>query len=73
MHGVYGQAPKDVAKELNVLLIDWNKKSKDFFTTKGEPFVSENYFMNLLEEKYKATQKDQRQYAFATKGSYRGC
>ncbi|MFL1013457.1 rhamnogalacturonan acetylesterase [Flavisericum labens] len=54
VHGEYDQAPKDVAKEMNVLLIDLNLKSREFFTKKGKDFVSENYFMNLPAEKYEA-------------------
>lgn len=61
VHGDYDHAPKDVAEELQVILIDLNKKSRDFFTKKGEPFVSENYFMNLpagIYEAYPNGQKD---------------
>lgn len=53
-HGEYDTAPKEVAKEMNVLLIDLNKKSRDFFTKKGKEFVSKNYFMNLPEDTYEA-------------------
>lgn len=60
VHGDYDKAPKDVAKELNVMLIDLNKKSRAFFTKKGEPFVSENYFMNLPEGIYEAYPKGQK-------------
>lgn len=60
VHGGYGKAPKDVALELNVLLIDLNQKSRDFFTKKGESFVTENYFMNLPEGKYEAYPKGQK-------------
>lgn len=60
VHGDYDQAAKDVAKELNILFIDLNKKSRDFFTKKGERFVSENYFMNLPEGKYEAYPKGQK-------------
>lgn len=60
VHGEYDQAPKDVAKELKVLLIDLNKKSRDFFTKKGEPFVTENYFMNLPENVYEAYPNGQK-------------
>tara|TARA_R110002050_G_scaffold273113_1_gene417083 strand:+ start:91799 stop:92644 length:846 start_codon:yes stop_codon:yes gene_type:complete len=54
VHGEYDQAPKDVAKELNVKLIDLNKKSRDLFTKMGEDYVSENYFMNLPADVYEA-------------------
>lgn len=61
VHGDYDQAPKDVAAELQVKLIDLNKKSRDFFTKKGQDFVTDNYFMNLpsgLYEAYPNGQKD---------------
>lgn len=54
VHGEYDQAPKDIAEELNVMLIDLNQKSMGFFTKKGEPFVTENYFMNLPPNIYEA-------------------
>lgn len=54
VHGVYDQAAKEVAKELEVLLIDLNQRSMDLFTTKGKAFVTENYFMNLPAGKYEA-------------------
>lgn len=47
VHGIYDQAAKDIAKELDVMLIDLNKESMDFFTKKGQKYVTENYFMNL--------------------------
>lgn len=61
VHGLYDQAVKDVAKELDVMLIDLNKKSMQFFTQKGEKYVAENYFMNFeagLYEAYPQGQKD---------------
>lgn len=57
VHGEYDTAPKEIAKEMNVLLIDLNKKSRDFFTGKGKAFVSDNYFMNLPEDSYEAYPK----------------
>lgn len=54
VHGEYDIAPKDIAKEMNVFLIDLNKKSRDFFTQKGKEFVSKNYFMNLPKDTYEA-------------------
>lgn len=54
VHGEYDQAPKDVAEEMGVYLIDLNLKSREFFTKKGKDFVSENYFMNLPPGKYEA-------------------
>jgi lysophospholipase L1-like esterase len=60
VHGDYDQAPKDVATELQVMLIDLNKKSRDFFTKKGQDFVTENYFMNLPSRTYEAYPKGQK-------------
>lgn len=54
VHGAYPQAAKEVARELKVSLIDLNKKSRDFFTYKGQEYSSENYFMNLAEGIYEA-------------------
>ena len=54
VHGDYDQAAKDVAKELNVLLIDLNQLSMDHFSAKGEEYVTNNYFMNLPAGKYEA-------------------
>ncbi|WP_343590915.1 rhamnogalacturonan acetylesterase [Flavobacterium sp.] len=70
IHGLYPQAVKDVAKELNVMCIDLTQKSMDFFTKKGQSYVSENYFMNFpagLYEAYPDGQKDNTH--FQTKGA----
>lgn len=70
IHGLYPQAVKDVAKEMDVLCIDLTQKSIDFFTKKGQPYVSENYFMNFkggLYEAYPDGQKDNTH--FQTKGA----
>ncbi len=53
VHGAYPQAVKDVAKELNVLLIDLQQLSIDSFSAKGQEYVTANYFMNLPAGKYK--------------------
>lgn len=53
-HGEYPQAVKDVATEMNVLLIDLTQLSCDFFTKKGQDFVTINYFMNLPANTYRA-------------------
>ncbi|MDR7212551.1 rhamnogalacturonan acetylesterase [Flavobacterium piscis] len=47
VHGEYPQAAKDVAKGLNVKLIDLNELSIEFFTSKGQEYVTQNYFMNF--------------------------
>ena len=68
VHGEYDKAPKDVAAEMNVALIDLNKTSRDFFTQKGENYVSEKYFMNLpagVYEAYPEKQKDNTHFQTA--------
>ncbi|MNY42146.1 hypothetical protein D3C86_1770100 [compost metagenome] len=45
---------------MNVPYIDLNKLSMDFFTTKGQEYVSQNYFMNLPEGKYEAYPNGQK-------------
>lgn len=54
VHGKYPDAVKEVANEMNVLLIDLNQLSMDSFSEKGQAYVTENYFMNLEAGKYKA-------------------
>ncbi|WP_018479489.1 rhamnogalacturonan acetylesterase [Pontibacter roseus] len=60
VHGEYPQAVKDVARELNVLLIDLTQLSIDGFTAKGEEYVTNNYFMNLPAGKYTAYPEGQK-------------
>ncbi|MFW0714871.1 rhamnogalacturonan acetylesterase [Pedobacter sp. N23S346] len=59
-HGDYPQAVNDVANELKVPIIDLTTLSSDFFTTKGNDFVTKNYFMNLDSGKYVAYPKGQK-------------
>jgi lysophospholipase L1-like esterase len=54
VHGDYYKSAIEIADELEVLLIDLNQKSMVFFTKKGESFVTENYFMNILSGTYEA-------------------
>lgn len=54
VHGEYPNAMKEVAKELNVLLIDLTQLSIEAFTTKGQEYVTARYFMNLDKGIYKA-------------------
>lgn len=54
VHGEYDQAAKHVAKEMNVMLIDLNQRSMDYFSSKGRDYVTRNYFMNLSKGKYEA-------------------
>lgn len=61
VHGEYDQAVKDVAKELNVPLIDLNQSSREHFSKVGRDYVTEKYFMNLpagVYEAYPDGQKD---------------
>jgi lysophospholipase L1-like esterase len=70
VHGEYDKAPKDVAAEMKVALIDLNKASREFFTKKGKDFVSENYFMNFPAGKYEAYPEGQKDNThFQTKGA----
>lgn len=68
VHGEYPQAAKDVAKELNVKLIDLNELSMAFFTSKGQDFVTKNYFMTFesgLYEAYPNGQTDKTHFQVA--------
>lgn len=61
VHGEYPQAAKDVAKELNAKMIDLNELSMTFFSSKGQEYVTNTYFMNFgvgLYEAYPNGQKD---------------
>ena len=60
VHGEYWPAMKDVSNELKVQLIDLNQLSMDFFSSKGQEYVTNNYFMNLPEGKYEAYPKGQK-------------
>lgn len=60
VHGDYPQAVKDVAKELNVYLIDLNELSMASFSGKGQEYVSSHYFMNLPAGKYVAYPEGQK-------------
>lgn len=68
VHGDYPQAAKDVAKELNVKLIDLNELSMTFFSAKGQEYVTSHYFMNFEAGLYKAFpngQKDNTHFQIA--------
>ncbi len=61
VHGEYPNAVKEVAKELNVKLIDLTQLSIDAFTAKGQAEVTSKYFMNFekgLYHGYPEGQKD---------------
>ncbi|SHF74683.1 Lysophospholipase L1 [Flavobacterium fluvii] len=68
VHGEYPQTAKDVAKELNVKLIDLNELSMTFFTSKGQEYVTKNYFMTFeagLYEAYPNGQTDKTHFQTA--------
>ncbi|WPR74032.1 rhamnogalacturonan acetylesterase [Algoriphagus sp. NG3] len=61
VHGEYDAAAKEVAVELDALMIDLNQRSMDYFSEKGQEYVTGNYFMNFgpgLYEAYPEGQKD---------------
>nr|WP_294930214.1 rhamnogalacturonan acetylesterase [uncultured Flavobacterium sp.] len=60
VHGGYPQAAKDVAKELDVKLIDLNDLSMNLFTSKGQEYVTQNYFMNFEAGLYQAFPNGQK-------------
>lgn len=47
VHGEYDAAAKEVAAELGALMIDLNQRSMDFFSEKGQEYVTAHYFMNF--------------------------
>jgi lysophospholipase L1-like esterase len=70
VHGEYPQAAKDVAKELNVKLIDLNELSMTFFSSKGQDYVTYTYFMNFEAGLYEGYPKGQNDNThFQTKGA----
>ncbi|MFB9075887.1 rhamnogalacturonan acetylesterase [Flavobacterium procerum] len=69
VHGDYPKAAIDVAKELNVKYIDLNELSMSFFSSKGQEYVTTNYFMNFEADKYPAFPEGQKDNThFQTKG-----
>jgi lysophospholipase L1-like esterase len=60
VHGDYPEAVKEVARELEVPLIDLTQRSIDHFTAKGEAYVTKYYFMNLPAGKYQAYPEGQK-------------
>lgn len=54
VHGDYPDVMKEISKDLHVDLIDLNQRSMDFFSRKGEGYVTKNYFMNLPAGIYRA-------------------
>ena len=60
VHGDYPQAVKEVAAELDVKLIDLNTLSMTYFSSKGQDYVTQHYFMNLPAGKYAAYPEGQK-------------
>lgn len=60
VHGEYPQAAIEVAKELNVKYIDLNELSMNFFSSKGQDYVTTNYFMNFEAGKFPAYPEGQK-------------
>jgi lysophospholipase L1-like esterase len=54
IHLNFHKAMKNLAVELDVRLIDLTQRSIDFFTEKGQGYITENYFMNVPAGKYPA-------------------
>ena len=54
VHGEYPAAAAEVAREMEVALIDLNWLSMDAFSAKGQEYVSDHYFMNLPPGKFPA-------------------
>lgn len=60
VHGDYPAAVLAIAKEQNVRCIDLNALSMNLFTSKGQAYVTQNYFMNIPSGKYKAYPEGQK-------------
>lgn len=60
VHGEYPNAVKEVAKELNVKLIDLNQLSIAEFSRKGQAEVTSSYFMNFEKGLYQAYPEGQK-------------
>lgn len=56
-HMGYPQAMQEIAKKMQVDVIDLTQLSIDHFTAKGEAYVTEKYFMNLPEGKFEGYPK----------------
>ena len=69
VHGDYPQAAIEVAKELKVKYIDLNELSMNFFSSKGQEYVTTNYFMNFEAGKFPAFPEGQKDNThFQTQG-----
>lgn len=60
VHGEYPKAAEEVAKEMNVPFLDLNTISMNFFSKKGEKYVTDIYFMNFGANKYVAYPNGQK-------------
>lgn len=69
VHVDYPQAAIEVAKELKVKYIDLNELSMNFFSSKGQEYVTTNYFMNFEAGKFPAFPDGQKDNThFQTQG-----
>lgn len=69
VHGDYPQAAIEVSKELKVKYIDLNELSMNFFSSKGQEYVTTNYFMNFEAGKFPAFPEGQKDNThFQTQG-----
>lgn len=59
-HGEYAPAVKEIATEMNVLLIDLTELSCSYFSKKGQEYCTNNYFMNLSAGTYTAYPEGQK-------------
>lgn len=70
VHGDYDKAVKEVALETNTLLLDLNKRSREFFTKEGKEKSSTAYFMNFSAGVYEAYPEGSNDNThFQTKGA----
>ncbi len=68
VHGEYPFVAKEIAKEKNVAFLDLNQLSMDFFSQKGQEYVTKTYFMNFeanLYDAYPNGQKDNTHFQIA--------
>lgn len=70
VHGEYPMAAMSLAKEMRVFYIDLNQLSMEFFSGKGQDFVTQNYFMNFGPDIYEAYPEGQSDNThFQTEGA----
>lgn len=68
VHGEYPFVAEEIAKEKNVAFLDLNQISMNFFSKKGQDYVTSTYFMNFganLYDAYPDGQKDNTHFQIA--------